>query len=180
MTTTTAHFNRSKLSGFTLVELLVALALVSIIFAALFSSWGFIARSTLGIASYNDMNIIGRHGLETFARDVRMARDIENFSSTGMTLIMEDNDGIDHIYYSYDPDTQEVIRSRGDQRTAIFTDVDEIAFTRLTILRTAATNNLETKLIQLELRMVRPVRSLDTTQKIVSARYIMRNKRVAT
>lgn len=179
MTTTTAPFERTR-AGFTLVEVLISMALTSLVMAALLSSWGFIARSSLSIVNYTEMNSTGRAGLEVFARDVRMARDIENFSSAGMTLIMDNEDGPKRTYYQYEPATKQLIRRVGGVRAVVFEDVEEIEFARFTVLRTAATNDLETKLIQLELRMVRNVQKLETTKKIVSARYIMRNKHVST
>lgn len=156
------------------------MTLASMVMAALLSSWGFIARSSLSIANYTEMNAVGRSGLETFARDIRMASDIEAFSPTAMTLVIQHAEGPRRTYYQYDPVSKTVVRRRGGNRTIIFRDVEEFAFSRYTVLRTEATNDLETKLIQLELRMVRSVQKLDTTKKIVSARYIMRNKRVST
>lgn len=180
MTITTVPCKPKSRAGFSLVEVLIAMGLISMIFAALLSSWGFIARSTLSIANYTEMNAAGRGGLERIARDVRMARNIENFSSTGMTLVMDHEDGPRRVYYEYDATRKTVTRRRGGDRVVVFENVEEIHLSRFTVLQTPATNDLETKLVQIELRMVRPVQRLETTKKIVSARYIMRNKRVST
>lgn len=178
MTTTTAHCKAENRSGFTLVEAMVTTALVSIVFAALFSSWGFIAKSNMSIANYVEMNTAGRKGLEVFARDVRTARTVVDFSSTGMTLVLDSKNGPVDVHYVYDQQAKTVSRSAAGSREVIFSDVEELVLSRFTVLDTPATNALETKLIQLELEMVKNVIARKTTKKIVSARYIMRNKRV--
>lgn len=153
------------------------MTLAGLISSALFASWGFIARSTVSIANYTEMNTVGRMGLETFSRDIRMAQDIRDFSETGLTLLMDNNE---RIIYRFEPDERAFIRETASDREVLFRDVDELILSRFTVLRTPATNDLETKQVQLELRMVRQSMGLDTSKKIVSARYIMRNKRVTT
>lgn len=179
-TTITVPFSgRRRTRAFTLTEVLIAMALAGIISSALFASWSFIARSTVSIANYTEMNTAGRIGLDTFSRDVRMARDIRDFSDTGMTLIMDDS-AAERIHYVYDPDERVLIRQTNVDEDVLFRDIDELILSRFTVLRTPATNDLETKQIQLELRMVRQTLNRDASKKIVSARYIMRNKRVST
>lgn len=80
-----------RTGGYTLTEVMIAMAIASLVGSALFASWGFIARSTVAIAHYTEMNTIARHGLETFARDIRMARGVGDFSESGVTLIMDDD-----------------------------------------------------------------------------------------
>jgi prepilin-type N-terminal cleavage/methylation domain-containing protein len=185
MTTTTAPSHPSKCrqkNGFSLVEMMVALTVITMVLAALFSSWGFVGRSTMALGHYVEMNSKGRVGLEIFARDVRRARDIaEGFNSTAMTLKMVDSDGVEStVRYFYDASGRTLVRQAGSwqDREFIFKDVEWLEFSYFT------TNNetppdmvaLETRLIQVELGMARQVQRRDTTKKIVSARYIMRNK----
>lgn len=177
MTITTDPSRATRQRGFTLTEVMIGMALASLIATAVFASWGLIARSTVSIANYTEMNSNGRRGLETFARDIRMARDIRDFSSSGLTLIMDD-DGEELIHYDYDSANQVVRREADDETEPLFRNVDTFMLTRFALSRREATNDLETKQIQLELSMVRPTLRHETTKKIVSARYIMRNKKM--
>lgn len=159
---------------------MVALTLITIVLAALFSSWGFVGRSTLALSQYNEMNSMGRTGLEIFARDVRRARKLEeDFSSTDFRLVMEEPDeSLTTVRYSYDASGRTLIRREGDSGDwkVVFRDVDSIDFSFYGTTGAETIYSLETRLIQLELLMARDVQGRDATKKIVSARYIMRNK----
>lgn len=165
--------------GFSLPEVLIAMTLSSMLLAAVFSSWTFIARSNLSIANYSEMNTGARMGLEVFAKDVRTAEQISgDFTPHRMTLHFGE-DASDEVLYFYDAEAQAVIRQTSQGREAVFEDVEHLELSRFMVTGAPATNPLGTKLIQIELRMVKPVLAGKTTQNIVSARYIMRNKRVS-
>lgn len=165
----------------TLAELMVAMTVSTMVFAALFSSWGFIGRSSVMMGHYAEMNSTGRTGLEVFARDLRRARDLEtNYSNTGMTLEMEEEDGTrPHVNYYYDGSTKTLVRQEGSggATEAVFKDVEWMEFSYFDTHGDTALNALSTRLIQLELVMTRESLGREATKKIVSARYIMRNKR---
>lgn len=185
MTTTIAHCNRNGAGGsrgFTLTEIMVAMSLGLMISAAVLSSFGFIGRSSLGIAHYSTMNSESRNGLELFARDVRMAQDISGFSETGLTLhIPVGSGGTSPVIYRYNSEAKTFEREdAAGEIENLMRHVEEFVFRRFTVLQEEATNNLGTKQIQLQLRMVRPVLQRETSDKVISARYIMRNKRVST
>lgn len=166
--------------GFTLTEVMVAMSLGLMISAAVLSSFGFIGRSSLGIAHYSNMNSESRNGLEHFARDVRAAQGISGFSETNLTLHVPDSGGIRQTTYRYNTDTKafERVNDAGDVEK-LMSHVEEFIFRRYNVLQSEASNDLETKQIQLQLKMVRPVLQRETSDKVISARYIMRNKRVS-
>lgn len=177
--------NQRSAAAFSLVEVVVVMSMMTMILTALFSSWGFIGRSTLGISHYTELNSMGRTGLEIFARDIRRARDIEEgFSSSGMTLIMVNDDNTSSpVKYEYEAATKRLVRRDGSSATAVFEDVEQLQLSYFQTERDPmtdevlfATNSLDARLVQLELRMARQVQGRDTTQNIISARYIMRNK----
>jgi prepilin-type N-terminal cleavage/methylation domain-containing protein len=177
MTITTDPFRRPARSGFTLVELLLTMVVSSMILAGILGTWLFIAKSSVAIAEYSDMNAFGRRGLEYFARDVRMAHAVSNFSSTGLTL---DVDGVGTVRYEFDS-VQGVFRRKvGDTESIIFRDVEELRLSRINILRNPAANDLETKQIQIDALVSTTILSRRISQKIISAQYIMRNKKVST
>lgn len=188
MITTTAHSEGarrlSRRRGFTLVETMVAMSLGLIIGGTIFSALIFMGKSTLGIANYSNMNSESRIGLERFGRDVRSASDVlDGFSDTVFTLRIPraDGSGDDLITYEYRPDDSgsPLVRIEGNEERILMNDVDELEFRYFNLQGAPTTVRIEVKQIQLRLRMVRRAVTIDNTEQVVSARYILRNKRVS-
>jgi prepilin-type N-terminal cleavage/methylation domain-containing protein len=189
-------------SGFTLVEVLIASALASILMAAVMSTFLMLGRSGMALANYSEMDGEARRALETFARDVRQADAITWNSATSITV----NVGAESITYalSYD-DRQADWQFRRGAKSLIqgidpasfkmtgfqvaFTtvghdeDAGELIEPRPVVidLTDLAQASRETKQLQLELRSSRARPWLArTSNSVVSARYILRNKRVTS
>ena len=167
--------------GFTLTELIIALTLTVLLSGALFSAFGFVMRSSFAIANYADMTSDGRRGLEVFARDVREARDLVAFSETSLTLYLaRPGETPFEVAYRYNPNAETFEREEGGETRVLMSAVqDDFRFSRFNILQEPTNNNLETKQIHLNLSMLKRVIAQDTSEKVISARYIMRNKHVA-
>lgn len=182
MIITTAHSRsrRRPVAGFTLTELMVVMTLTVILSGALFSAFGFVMRSSFAIANYSDMTSQGRRGLEVFARDVRMANDVSDFSESNLTLAIQPRDGDPYevTYRFVEADGIFEREEDGDVRS-LMNDVKTFYFRRFNVVGNATNSDLETKQIQLELSMVKNVMGRDTSEKVVSARFILRNKKVA-
>lgn len=182
MTITTGHSTdrgQGSRCGFTLTELMVVMTMAVILSGAVFASFGFVLRSGLAIANYSDMTSEGRRGLEIFARDVRTAEDITDFSEQMLTLVLRESDGTSsEVIYRFNEEEGIFEREFDGDVRVLMNDVRQFHFRRFNVLRQPAENHLETKQIQLELSMVKRVLRRETSEKVVSARYIMRNKQV--
>lgn len=180
MTTITGHSNqRPPARGMTLMEIMISLALITLFFAGAISAVDFTGRSALGILNYTQMNTESRTGLELFSRDARMAVDVTAFSTTSVTFLLPAGGGT--VTYAFDDTTNTFVRnpSVGNSQV-LMTRVDELEFERFNLLNQPASNNLETKQIQLQSRMERRVLGrFRTTDSVISARFILRNKRVS-
>jgi prepilin-type N-terminal cleavage/methylation domain-containing protein len=101
-------------AGFTLVELMVSLALGLIVMTAVLSSYIFLARSftrSLGVTSANQpsLEIQSRRTLTTFAQDVRMATGTTGtFDSTRVTLTLPTATATKNVYYYFNNTAAEV------------------------------------------------------------------------
>jgi len=193
MTTSTAASDRSPSRrprtrlGFTTVELVVSMGIAATVMASIFGSFLFLARSSLLTASYADMDREARFGLEIFARDVRMADNIADFSANSMRLHIPAVGSSPErwVTYSYDATSRDFIRNPGQPGArAIVRGIDVFILKRYSLRQHAltgqpmeATNDLETKQLQIQLRAVRAGAARATvTNNVISARYIMRNK----
>jgi prepilin-type N-terminal cleavage/methylation domain-containing protein len=183
MITTTAAFrtNRPGCQGFTLTELLVSMALASMVLAAVFSSLIFVTRSCLATTDYSGMDGEAREGLEKFSREVRMADGVSNFTTNGVRLHVPTASSSYWVNYTYVPTDGTFYRAYGTAgQEALITGVERFTLKRYTLLQTPANNDLETKQLQLELRAVRsgPAQAF-ASNNVISARYILRNKVVS-
>ena len=184
MTITTADSrprSARRASGFTLTEMLVSMSIASMVLGAVFSALLFISRSCVAAADYSDMDREARAGLEVFAREARMASGVSDFSANGVRLQVPTATGSYLVDYTYVPEDGAFYRAYGtsEQRTLI-TGIDGFVLRRFKLQQSAATNDLETKQLQLELRAVRfgPARPF-ASNNVISARYVLRNKIVS-
>lgn len=183
-------------AGFTLSEVLIAATLSVFVLAGVMSAFLFIGRSSFAASSYSELESEARRGLETFAEDVRMADDVRWNNPQSLTLIITRSEGPERITYAYDSDAssdtfRSFYRMRGNadstepRRELIRNLAPDFAFKRYKleqpgVIDNAAGSDLETKQIQLTLRAVRSGATVAaTTNSVVSARYVLRNKRVS-
>ncbi len=170
-------------AGFSLIEILIAMSLSALALAAVLSSFVFVARSSVGVANYSEMNTESRTGLEIFGRDVRNAQGIvEGFNEHAFTLIMPG--GGERITYQYRPNVKSKplvrITESGVTET-IMTGIQTLQFNYTNLQ--GHTNNtmatMEVKQIQLQLTLLRYTIGLKNTERVVSARFILRNQKVS-
>lgn len=186
-----SHHSTSATSGFTLVEIMVSTALSVGVMAAILTVAIFITRSSYRAASYAEMDTESRKGLEYFARDTRMAKEIVWHSATSITLTIPVNStgGTQGYRYTYNATRGTFSR----QLVAPVTGTEDVLISGITTFEfkgfqidgaelslsdlSAAANR--TKQIQLSLKAVRSrAVTADSSTKVLSARFILRNKRV--
>ncbi len=69
--------------GLTLMEVLVALAICSLLMVVLLSLWLFGSRSFVAIANYQDLDAKSRHALDIMSLEIRQATQVLGFQSSG-------------------------------------------------------------------------------------------------
>lgn len=184
MTTTIDRFRKSGSSrrGFTLAEVLVAVALSGVILAASTGSLLFLAKSSNGLGNYQEMNMRSRFALEEFGSDARMTEEVTAVSATSVTLVVYTaGGGTANVVYSYDSVAGTFTRTEGGVSRVMLEDIESLAMTCFQFDRvTETTNPLEVKQIQLEVVMQRETLAIANTNEIISARFMMRNRSVNT
>lgn len=184
-------------AGFTLTELIIASTLTGFVLAGVLSAFTFIGRTGFRTSSLNELENEARRGLEVFAEDARLASDIRWNSAQSITLtVPADAAGNTRVTYAYDPGSSgptagALYRMPGDaesaqpRRVLIRGLASDFSFKRYKLEQPGVADNtaasdLETKQIQLVLRAARTsVATAGASQSVVSARYILRNKRVS-
>jgi hypothetical protein len=200
MTTTTRSIDGGAGPGgkdrraFTLTEVMLAATLSAFVLAGVLSTVWLIGRSGLNTAHYGELETEARRALETFAEDARQAIAIHWNSGQSITLTVPTaNDAVRSVTYGYDSDTNSATcgcfflesdpAAGPPVRRVLMRGVSEdFAFHRYKREQAgaadSAANDLETRQIQVSLRAVRTAMTTAATQTVVSARYVLRNKRV--
>ncbi|SDS66371.1 prepilin-type N-terminal cleavage/methylation domain-containing protein [Opitutus sp. GAS368] len=181
---------RAREGGFTLVEVLIAATLSTLVLAGVLSAFLFLARTSFRSSGYSEMEAEVRRGLDIFARDTRNATDVHWNSAQSITLTV----GGLPVTYAYDSDPASgtygsfyrLADSTGQSRTVLVHSVaPDFVFNRYKLEQpgvsdNTAGNDSETKLLQLTLRAVRTnVATTGASNAATSARFMLRNKRVA-
>jgi hypothetical protein len=183
-------------AGFTLAEVLIASTLSAFVLAAVMSSFVFLGRTGFRTSSLSELEAEVRRGLETFAQEARLARDVRWNSAQSVTLMLPSGSSASTVTYGYDADSRSAThrafyRMVGDasstapRRALIRNLTEDFTFRRYRLetaagTENAAANDIETKQLQVVLRAQRTAgTSAATDQSITSARYILRNKRVS-
>jgi prepilin-type N-terminal cleavage/methylation domain-containing protein len=95
-------------SAFTLVEIMVSLAITSLLMMMLATSMGTTGRMFGSIANYADLQAYDRKMGNAFSRDVRLARKVKSFD--GYTLVLSNANGSDTVY-TWEPSSCRVVRT---------------------------------------------------------------------
>ena len=173
--------------GFTLVEVMIAATLSTMVLAGVLSAFLFLARTSFRSSGYSEMEAEIRRALDTFARDTRNATDVRWNNAQNLTLTVSGRP----VTYAYDSDAASATagsfyRLADQTRTVLIRGVNpDFAFQRYKLEQPGvndnrAGNDSETKLLQLTLRAVRAnIATTSASNSAISARYTLRNKRVA-
>ena len=138
-----------------------------------------------------------RRGLEVFAEDTRMARDINWNSVNSVTLVVPVSGGFERITYAFDSGNGQFTRQRVGPATgplrvlitgisafdfkAYRINASEIDLTGLAAAGTLSQADSATKQLQISLNASRSSVTVATaTNTVLSARFILRNKRITT
>ncbi|MDQ8186109.1 prepilin-type N-terminal cleavage/methylation domain-containing protein [Pelagicoccus sp. SDUM812002] len=190
MTTTIAHSRKNSgvslnRRAFTLVEVLVTVSLCGLVLAISTGSLLFLAKTTKGLGNYQDMNMASRFTLEDFGSDARMTVDVNSATATRVSLdVYDSTGGISTVVYAFDAVTGTFSRTAGGKTDIILKDVKslELVYYNLYGVKDSdgTINPIEVKEIQLQAEMQRNVLSINNTNEIISARFMMRNRSVSS
>lgn len=190
MTTTTPkpapERRRAPRRGFSLVEILVASSLATVVMAGVMTAFLFVGRTSVSLRNYADLETQARNAMETFAQDVRMSSGVVWNSAESLTLTIQQGNASVPATYTYNPAARTFSRTIGTTTDILITSIRSFAFNAYSIDTTAislaaptAATNTATKQIQISLETERINRTLALhTNKVISARFVLRNKRV--
>lgn len=101
----------ARLGGFTLTELMIALSLSAIVFAAVLSSFLFMGRNLTRLVNFQEQEVDSRRAIRLFTGDVSAASVLTVATATALTLTKTTAGGNVTVSYTYNSGTGIVTRT---------------------------------------------------------------------
>jgi prepilin-type N-terminal cleavage/methylation domain-containing protein len=111
--------------GFTLVEMMVGVAIGCLLLAALATLYVFSMRSFAAMANYSDLNQKSRYASDIVTRDIRSAMSVVSASATQLEL--DEPDG--KTTYIYDDVNGTLSRTKNGETKVLLSGVGSLSFT---------------------------------------------------
>jgi len=176
------HFrHRSDRRAFTLAELMLAITIGGIVLAGAATTVNLWARSSVAVGNYADMSGTCRRALDIFASDVRMANDVSVSTADTFTFTAYGS-GTSSVTVSYvfDDTNDTLTRTYDGTSRVILENVEKFGLTYSDLTLSTTTNPLSVKVVQIKAILQKKVINLSNTDEIISARFMLRNRRVST
>jgi Tfp pilus assembly protein PilW len=109
----------------TLMDLMIATMIATLLFAAVGTVAVFTARSFVAMGNYDDLDRASRNALDTLSRDVRQSRSLTEHTPTRISLVANDNST---LTYNYNPSTRNFTRHNGGAPTVLLSQCDYLNF----------------------------------------------------
>ena len=115
---------RRSRAGMTLVEVVVASAVGSLLAVAVASFIIYSARSFVSIMNYSEMQGDSRNALDIITQEIRQATALTSYSTNNLTFDL----GGTPLSYTYDAAAKTLIRSRGGENKTLLRQCDTLTF----------------------------------------------------
>ena len=171
--------------GFTLPEMMFAVLIGSIGLSIAAGSIIALAKGSESLINYTEMNTESRQTLQLLGRQLRSTTEVVSASSTSLTVDCIESDGsltrYAYVYSSANKTlTMTSTPASGPTLTdVLLNDINYLTFDYYTLRHDATTTPLEIKHVQLEAELMRTVLVQTNRNHIISARFMLRNKRVS-
>lgn len=108
-------------AGWTLLEMMIAVALFTVAGLAIGSMYIFSARSMVAMSNYGVLDKANRQALDLLTREVRQARKIVSYQASPPVLSLQDGDG-NTIVYSFSTSGKQMVRDSSDGAHQVLLD----------------------------------------------------------
>lgn len=152
--------------GFSLVELLVATVIFSLLSVAVVSSTLLFSRLVRNISDQQDFDASIKMGMTTLGNDARMADRFDVFSKTDIRIHRSDGSFVDYSLEKQNDGTHSLIRSDDDGERVIARNISSLMF---------SADGQENRKITLEMELNKPVAGSKDSQRSLDISFARRN-----
>lgn len=118
-------WSRSSSLAFTLLEMVVAVALSTLVAAAVATLTMYTARNFVAVGNYADLDRVGRHAVDVMTADIRQATSLTAYA-TNQLVFRDLTNGT--FSYTWNPSNTTLIRVYNGQSQLLLTNCDSLAF----------------------------------------------------
>jgi prepilin-type N-terminal cleavage/methylation domain-containing protein len=115
----------SRRLAFTLVELMVAVALGGLVVMAVASMSLYSGRTFAGLANYTDMEAVSLNAIDRMTREIRGTTGLTSFTTNQLTFATGTNAP---LVYSYSPGSRTLTRRQGANSMVLLRECDSLQF----------------------------------------------------
>ena len=116
---------RTRPAAFTLIEVMIATAVASIVGVVIAGFIMFSVRSFASMANYTEMNQDSQLALDKMFKDIRQAKSLTGYTSNKLTFV--DVNG-NTLKFKYDPTTGDLSRISGNQTSVLLSNCTSLEF----------------------------------------------------
>ena len=178
----TYRADRHRETGFTLVEVMVAVAIGGIIMAAVMTTYVISIRGFRAIANYAEIHSDGRLAIDYFAKDMRAVSTVSNFGTSNLVVTIPTAFTVTGsvisnktVTYSISSGTLYRADSSTGKTSALAHNIYELGFEMYDKVGNTTTLTSNAKGIQVDIKLRKNVQSQFQTEDFLSARLDMRN-----
>jgi prepilin-type N-terminal cleavage/methylation domain-containing protein len=132
-----------RASGWTLVEMMVSVAVFSVAGLALSTIFVFSIRSFAALTNYAMLDKENRTAMDIMTREIREAKAVVNYTTNGASSLSILNGDNNTVTYTFDPNARQMLRQvvQTGESQVLLTNCDLLAFNLFQ--RTPVTNSLQ-------------------------------------
>lgn len=116
---------RKSRLAFSFVEMLVAMAIGGMVFAALASLMLYSARSFVAIGNYIDLDKASRNALDVMSRAIRQTGGLKTYSTSSLTFTNADST---QLSFTWNPSTRKVTMTQNGVTKTLLSECDYLYF----------------------------------------------------
>ena len=164
-----------------LLELLIAVAIASIVFAAVGSLSMFTSRSFVAMGNYNDLDRVSRDALDQMSRDIRQSKQLTSYTPSKLTFSQQDGTT---LTFDYDAGAGTLVRTLAGDTSTLLNQCDFLVFhisqrnpsNNFMFYPVSGTNLSTAKLIDVSWRCSRKILGNKVnTESVQTAKIVLRN-----
>jgi len=171
-----------QVAAFTLVELLVSVAISSVVMGIVLYAFIFSTRSFVAMGNYVDLNKASLFALDRLSRDIREASSMQTFATNRLVLL---DANTNQLTIAWDPNSGLLTRTLGASTTTLLKNCDYLLFdifqrnptdTGAMGFYSASNNPAICKLVSVSWRCSRTILGQKiNTESVQTAKIVIRN-----
>jgi hypothetical protein len=170
--------------GISLVELMVAMTLSTLVLGGVMSTMLFISRSSIRVGNYFEMERQTTAGLEKLGRELRMTKTLTTsgnpIDQISLVIPNATGSGTYTVVYAYNSTAHTLSRQSGGTTTVLVRDIvpGSLSFKRFDLSQHDSLTDYDTNQLQITMTLRPSTSSLvaSTSKRVISSRFVLRNR----